>query len=459
MRPALRFSVPFCLSLTLCSITAQAAAAPPAIAVMPFRDLSGAAKGSNLGEAIRETVTTDLKEVSGLRVIERGSLDQVLREQNLQGRTEELDASSTVKVGKLVGASLIVTGAYQRSANQVRLTARFVKVETSEIVGSAKVDGAATQLFTLQDRVTAELLKSAGMSAPTVKKFTSRTRAPLKSLHSMELYGDAVVETDDVKKKQILIAALGEDAGFTYAAHDLDALEARLKNYDQSAQVAQDAATIELQKQIRSEKDPTQISIKYTQLFTQLMMARRYRALRALGRAVVKNPPPQAPPPMPAITEMAAFYGVQASSSLRDHNAVLGDGEKFIQAYPTSMYRMGVRAQMDQALEEERQVRDGSAKASSDIAALSPDEKTKPCTVAGVFQRDHQYAEARKRFEECMARGTGYYPRKMVLVNLVMAASAQGDFAAAQKYLDALEKEDADQYRSIKGITMTWPQE
>ena len=52
---------------------------------------------------------------------------------------------------------------YQEESAQIRLTARFVRVETSEIIGSAKVDGSVKQFFRLQDRVTAELLRSAGM--------------------------------------------------------------------------------------------------------------------------------------------------------------------------------------------------------------------------------------------------------------------------------------------------------
>jgi TolB-like protein len=43
------------------------AAAPPTVAVLPFVDLSG--HGRSVGEAIRETVTTDLRAVAGLRVV------------------------------------------------------------------------------------------------------------------------------------------------------------------------------------------------------------------------------------------------------------------------------------------------------------------------------------------------------------------------------------------------------
>src|SRR5262249_7566319 len=146
----------------------------PVVAVMPFKVLSG--DKASFGEALRETVTTDLKEVSGLRVIERGNIDKILAEQNLQAARADLDTASAVKVGKLLGASLMVTGAYQKAAAMVRLTARFVKVETGEIVGTAKVDGAASDFLKLQDRVTAELVRSAGLEAKKVEQIAERKR-------------------------------------------------------------------------------------------------------------------------------------------------------------------------------------------------------------------------------------------------------------------------------------------
>ena len=178
-------------ALLLLPSLAWAGPQAPAVAVMPFKDLSGQ-KGS-VGEAIRETVTTDLKDVPGLKVIERAFIDKILAEQHLQANKADLDPMTTVKVGKLLGASLIVTGAYQKAGANVRLTARFVKVETGEITGTAKVDGGASDFLVLQDRVTVELLKSAGIVQKQVQKFASRTRPKLKSLKTVELYGDAVV--------------------------------------------------------------------------------------------------------------------------------------------------------------------------------------------------------------------------------------------------------------------------
>src|SRR5207244_3131308 len=105
----------------------------------------------------------DLKELSGLRLIERADLDKILAEQKLQAQRADLDPKAAARVGKLLGATLMVAGAYQRAGQAVRLTARVVRVETGEILGTAKVDGKEAEILRLQDRVTAELLRSAGL--------------------------------------------------------------------------------------------------------------------------------------------------------------------------------------------------------------------------------------------------------------------------------------------------------
>src|SRR2546423_14268730 len=93
------------LALVFAATTASAAA--PTVAVLPFRDLSGGK--ASVGEAIRETVTSDLKSLGGVRVVERAQLDRVLGEQHLQG-AGEVDTATAARVGQLTRAHLIAVG-------------------------------------------------------------------------------------------------------------------------------------------------------------------------------------------------------------------------------------------------------------------------------------------------------------------------------------------------------------
>jgi TolB-like protein len=146
------------VAAALAAATTTVSAAEPVVAVMPFRDLSAAR--APVGEAIRETLTVDLRD-TGVRVVERGAIDRVIAEQSLEDKKRDLPAIGAVRVGTLVGATWIVTGAYQRAGGEVRMTARVVDVASGELRGSAKVDGAADELLALQDRVLAVRLGGA----------------------------------------------------------------------------------------------------------------------------------------------------------------------------------------------------------------------------------------------------------------------------------------------------------
>ena len=430
-----------------------AAAANPAVAVMPFKDLSGSK--SSVGEAIRETVTTDLKDVAGLRVIERSNIDKILTEQNLQSRKEDLDPLSTVKVGKLLGATLIVAGAYQRADKSVRLTARFVKVETGEIVGSAKVDGTTSEFLRLQDRVTAQLLKSAGIGDKVVEKFAARPRPKVKNMRTIELYGDAVIEKDDGKRREILKAALIEDPDFVYASRDLDALEKRLKTYDAINKGAVDKEVEALLSQVQTEKDPMKISTAYNIALGKLQMQQRYGAVLQLCRQVMKHPPPSPNyPGMPSLEEVCLMYTVGAYHRIHDCDTTLREGEKFLSKYSSSMYFMSVRTQMDACIETKRQMEEGKGKATTALGKLTPEERT-PCKIGQIYLEFKQLADARKQFEICKQAGDKVMPPWFAVLMLLTVADEQGDFRSVRKYYADLEKVDPEQAKNNK-VRMQW---
>jgi TolB-like protein len=440
------------LSCLLWASIAHAAVAPT-VAVMPFKDLSGG-KG-NVGEAIRETVTSDLKSVSGMRVIERGRIDQILAEQHLQANKTDLDATSTVKVGKLLGASLIVTGAYQRAASSVRLTARFVKVETAEIVGTAKVDGGTADFLRLQDKVTAELLKSAGIEQKHVQRFATRERPKLKDLKPIELYGDAVVETDDAKKKQLLVASLDADPTFTYAAHDLDALEQRLRQYDKAVRAEQDKQLREMQQQLGNENDPAAYG-KVAMMLSTLMQQRRYGVLRLQCKAL-ENSKIKAPGGAITVPEYAMSFLVQVENASMNPDGVLREGERFLARFPGSFMAPQVRQMMEMALDHKREQIEGEKEVLADVGQMSATERADLCLVASKYNAHKQFREAKRLMETCLERGRSVFPRPVAIQVLLPICLQMGDFPCVRKYLGLLEKEDHKAWESMKSYQMMMP--
>ncbi|HZS39848.1 MAG TPA: CsgG/HfaB family protein [Polyangia bacterium] len=414
------------VALALAASTARAA---PVVAVMPFRDLSGG-RGA-VGEAIRETVTSDLRQVAGVRVVERGAIDQVLGELRLQA-SPEVDAPTAARIGKLVGATLMAIGAYQRAGASVRLTARFVNVETGEIVGSAKVDGAAGELLSLQDRVTAELARSAGFA------FTGRRRPRLRSLRAVENYGDALVERDDTRRHELLRAAIAEEPEYDYPLRDLDALERRMQDYvaraEQERQRLGLARVDELAARARAAGDPEKRERAYEALLDELHAQLRFRRLTEEARALVEHPPlDRATPPGARLDERARFELILGLCIFKnDPDRVLREGERFLAAHPASPRFDDVKRFMDYAIRWKRKADAGPREAESRIRALPAERRGDPCTVARIYHEARQLREAAAQYERCVAD-----PRadQNALANLINTYIAIPDFKSARRAL------------------------
>ncbi len=437
---------------TLALLAGAAHAAAPTVAVMPFRDLSRPT--SAVGEAIRETVTTDLKQLGAVRVVERGNLDRVLAEQHLQAASD-LDAQTAARVGKLLGATHILAGAYQEVGPSVRLTARFIRVETGEVVGVAKVDGRSGDLLRLQDRVTAELLRSTGLAAHA-KRFVERSRPDVKP-RAVELYGEAVLAQNDGERRRLLLAALDVDKGFSYAADDLAALEERLRKYQAQADAASEKALAELRGKIAAEPDPAKKGPMVVQLLTGFATRRRWVQLAVESRAVLAQP---ALPTVPNSDshDVAGFYLVMADQALRNHDAVLRDGEAFMRAQPNSMYFSAVKSQMEMAIRHKRDVEEKRAELPKAIADVPPRLRWDLCHMGYVYRGKQANVEAQRLFRACLAVGHSTTSRADALKMLCWIDLDLGDWAAARRDLAALEKESPEEYRRERdGVQSAMP--
>ena len=125
------------------------------VVVLPFANITGESGDEWIGAGIAEALVTDL-EGQVFAVIGPERVVDVLG--TLPGDELATEPHQALEVGRRMGADWLISGAYQRLGDQIRITGRFVEVVTGAVVRSAKVDGALDQLFALQDRVLAELL-------------------------------------------------------------------------------------------------------------------------------------------------------------------------------------------------------------------------------------------------------------------------------------------------------------
>jgi TolB-like protein len=108
---------------------------PSTVAVLPFRNLSGASGDHWIGAGIAESIATGLEAAGGF---------QVLR---------EVDRRTADPPGYRVN------GAYQRVANRLRITARIMSDDPAVIVPAVIVNGTIDALFALQDELVGQILQ------------------------------------------------------------------------------------------------------------------------------------------------------------------------------------------------------------------------------------------------------------------------------------------------------------
>ena len=117
-----------------------------AIAAWDLENLSPMECGRpDLGELLSGKVIETLKETGGYTVVERERLLLALEELGL-GTTSLVDETTRLRIGRIVGARLMVFGGYQVIMDKMRLDLRLVEVETGSILKAAQKTTSAADL-------------------------------------------------------------------------------------------------------------------------------------------------------------------------------------------------------------------------------------------------------------------------------------------------------------------------
>ena len=156
------------------------------IAVLRFNNITGNAADEWIGVGIAETVTADMKNIEGVAVIGRELIYEVLRRWNAANQPD-FDEKFATRVGREVGARWIIGGGYQRMGEMLRITARFVEVETGEIIKTVKIDGRMDEIFELQDKIVYELSRDLDLGLQSGERANIEARET-EVMEAYELY-------------------------------------------------------------------------------------------------------------------------------------------------------------------------------------------------------------------------------------------------------------------------------
>jgi len=116
----------------------EAGKAPPARVSLAVLDYEASAPGNpKLGSQMADILTARLSAVDAIDLVERAKLEKVLAEQKLK-LVGLVDPDRAAKVGKLIGAKLLVMGKAFVMDKKLMIVTKLVGVETGRVKGSIR---------------------------------------------------------------------------------------------------------------------------------------------------------------------------------------------------------------------------------------------------------------------------------------------------------------------------------
>ena len=136
----------FIAFLTSCAIEQVSYKKDTSVAVWDLENMSPTGfAGPDMGELLSAKVIETLRDTGDYIVVEREQLVLVLEELGL-GTTALADEATRLRLGRLVGARLMVFGGYQIVGDKMRLDIRLVEVETGRVLNATQKTTLANDL-------------------------------------------------------------------------------------------------------------------------------------------------------------------------------------------------------------------------------------------------------------------------------------------------------------------------
>lgn len=150
------------------------------LAVLPLENLSGDAAEEYFADGMTEELTTQLAQISALRVISRTS---VMRYKNSK--------KSLPEVAKDLRVDAVVEGSVLRSGDKVRITAQLIQAPTDKHLWAKSYEGDARDVLALQQQVAQAIAEEIKVQlTPQEQSRLSNTHAVNPAAHEAYLKGN-----------------------------------------------------------------------------------------------------------------------------------------------------------------------------------------------------------------------------------------------------------------------------
>ncbi len=165
----------------------------PAIAVLPFQNMSGDPEQEYFADGVVEEIITSLSRFRSLFVIARNSSF------TYKGRAVDVK-----QIGRELGVGFVLEGSVRRSTDRVRITAQLIDASTRAHLWADRFDGALADVFDLQDQIARQVV---GLLVPKLEHsaIERAKRKPTESLGAYEYYlrGTAAIYRFTIREANI----------------------------------------------------------------------------------------------------------------------------------------------------------------------------------------------------------------------------------------------------------------
>jgi TolB-like protein len=159
------------LAFGLAAVAGAGHAPKKTVAILYFDNHTGSPDYDPLGKGISSMMISDLSSVPEIQLVERERMQDIVKEIDAQ-HTQYFDSTTSVKVGKMIGAQYVVVGSFATVKPQMRIDTRVVSVETGQIVKTAQVTGDQDKFFDLEQKLADQLIDGLGVALSPSEKQT-----------------------------------------------------------------------------------------------------------------------------------------------------------------------------------------------------------------------------------------------------------------------------------------------
>jgi eukaryotic-like serine/threonine-protein kinase len=145
------------------------------VAVLPLQILGDSSQLGYVAKGIEEALSAKLFQLKDVRVTSSDAADQVDQKQPLP------------KIARALGATLLVQGVLQASADKIRITLHLEDVADNKKLWSRQFDGTVGDLFTLEDQIYNQLVAGLDVN-PTNDELAAAATRPTDNSTAYDLY-------------------------------------------------------------------------------------------------------------------------------------------------------------------------------------------------------------------------------------------------------------------------------